>query len=317
MASESRSVGFVYVLTNDAMPGLAKIGFAMSLAEDRALSLYTTGVPAPFGIAFRAATSRPRKVEQHAHGLLASVRYNQSREFFRADAEMAARAVREALVVAGGIASRQRPNSYVVGDRDRLALALGKGQVFALIGYPDTTHLLGGRAKIVDLWQAHSDGDLLEIMGTNSPGHVAGLSDGDPGSTDDPVPFLDRERSVPNGFINGRERVMPGERLVWLPAPDAPEDQGRIVFEASCECQIVSRTWTPVLGEHGLPHLLNDFLHDDVWPAAAGAVQEVLALPAPRSWAPRGGRDGWAPVATDPQSPQHWLPQLAPKRRGR
>ncbi len=317
MTTNSQSVGFVYVLTNKAMPGLVKVGFTMSLAEDRSLSLYTSGVPEPFVIAFRSATSWPRKVEQHAHKLLAAQRHNKSREFFRISAEEAILAIREALLCDGGIANWDARSTCVIEGGDRLALSLRKGQVFALVGYTDMTQLLTKNSTIIDLWQAHSDGDLLEIMGSHSSEYVAGISDNDPGSTDDPVPFLDRKRTVPNGQINGRERLSIGERLVWLPPPDSSKDEQWVVFEASCPCQVVSRTWTPIAGEHGFSYLLNDFQHHDIWPAAKLAIQAALALPVPRSWASRSTHDNWTPAGTEPQPPEYWLPQLNRRPKSR
>jgi hypothetical protein len=53
----SHESGFVYVLRNRTMPDLVKIGFATSLAEDRAKDLSKhTGVPLPFQVAFSVLT---------------------------------------------------------------------------------------------------------------------------------------------------------------------------------------------------------------------------------------------------------------------
>ena len=124
---------------------------------------------------------------------------------------------------------------------------------------------MGGNASIIDCWQAHSDGDLLEIYAAESASQVLGFSNSDPGSDVDPVPYLDREENVVNGLINGREKLMPGERLVWLPAPEDAEDEKSVIFESREHCQIVSRTWSPILVPHGFPLLLNDFTHTDMW----------------------------------------------------
>jgi hypothetical protein len=78
-------------------------------------------------------------------------------------------------------------------------------------------------------------------------------------------------------------------------------------------CQVVSRTWSPV-SQYGFPFLLNDVT---TRPSAemSAAVRRTLALPMPRRWAPRyrNERDGWEPLAMNPQKPEYWLPQL--KRR--
>ena len=246
MTAERRGVGFVYVLKNAAIPGLVKVGLTRSLPEDRANDLFSTGVPAAFEVVFRTVTSWPRTVEKRAHEILSQHRYNQAREFFQVDVDEAIAAVRHALIEAGGIESWRSREPHLLRSRDRVSLALRQRQVFALVGFRDFTRVVAGKAEIFDLWQAHSDGDLLEVYVTDSLSHVAGLSDHDPGSTDDPVPYLDREKSVVNGMINGRERVMPSERLVWLPAPEDAEGEDYVVFEAKDYCQIVSRTWSPV-----------------------------------------------------------------------
>jgi T5orf172 domain len=58
------TVGFVYVLSNEAMPGIVKVGMTTKLAEDRAKQLRGTGVPLPFHVEFRSATSHPHDLEE-------------------------------------------------------------------------------------------------------------------------------------------------------------------------------------------------------------------------------------------------------------
>ena len=311
-------VGFVYVLTNESLPHLVKIGTTRNLPEDRSKQLQTTGVPTPFDIAFRAATSHPLAAEQKAHELLAAYRVNPKREFFKVSVERAVEAVRFALIEEAGILSWVRNERYMLTRGNRLALTLEAGQTFVLTGYESMGHVLAGAAKILDLWQAHSNGDQLEIYVTGSPGHVAGFSEGDPGGTDDPVPFLDRAGTAANGLINGRERLLPGERLLWLPSTESAETASGVVFEARDYCQVVSRTWSPATGAHGLPLLLNDFQQETMRPSTARIIHDVLALPIPREWAPRDDRGpSWSPSAQPSPPPEFWLPQLKPPSRRR
>ena len=314
MALSRNTIGFVYVVTNDSMPGIVKVGLTSWLPEDRAKDLYTTGVPEPFKVAYRIATSRPEAVERKAHEVLDEHRTNARREFFRVPVEKATEAVRLAAIDVAGIASWKSPQPHRLRTGDRLALTLEAGQSFALL----SSKSLLAPPEPIDLWQAHSYGDLLEIFGADCPGQIAGFSDLDPGGSDDPVPYLDREETVANGMINGRERLMPGERLVWLPAPEEAESQFSVVFEADAYCQVVSRTWTPRPGPYGIPLLLNDFTFKDTWPAAHRSMRDAMAMPPPRSWAPRDHHDAfWAPIGTAPQNPEHWLPQLKPRGRKR
>lgn len=310
------SIGFVYVLTNPAMPGLVKIGLTSWLPEDRAKHLDTTSIPEPFDVAYRTATSRPEAVERKAHKLLGGNRKRSNREFFRVSVEEAVEAVRTATVDVAGIESWKSSERHFLDAGDRLALTLEGGQIFALVSFRNEAQVLAGRLQPLDLWQAHSDGDLLEIFGTESPSDVAGLSDNDPGSTDDPVPYLNREATAPNGNINGRERLVPGDRLVWLPTEEKAEWQASVTFEARAYCQVVSRTWSPKLGPIGMPLILNDFTYNTAWPAALDSIRAAMAPPLPRCWAPRSYRDpSQDQIDYAPLAPEHWLPQLKPRAR--
>jgi hypothetical protein len=68
------SGGFVYVITNRAMPGLVKVGRTTRMPEDRARELGGAGVPYPYEVRYALRTSAHRAVEAAAHKLLRSVR---------------------------------------------------------------------------------------------------------------------------------------------------------------------------------------------------------------------------------------------------
>lgn len=313
MTSNSYKTGFVYVLKNQSMPDLVKVGLTKNLPEDRAKGLYTTGVPTEFNVAFRATTSKPREVEKQAHILLNKYRVNPRREYFRVSEVVAIKAVREALLSVAGIDSWKSTKKHNLVNDNRISLTLEKDQVLALINYKDMSSVLSSKAEIIDLWQCHSDGDLLEIHVTNSPAHVAGLSNNDKGYMDDPVPYLDREKTVRNGSINGRERLLPGERLVWIPKPNDTKNQDGVIFEARDYCQIISRTWDQKTDENGYPLLLNCFSHNDVWKKARAIIEEALSLEAPNAWVSR--YDILEAIGKKPPTSEYWLPQLVKKKR--
>ncbi|RKU12681.1 hypothetical protein C6502_05535 [Candidatus Poribacteria bacterium] len=78
-------MGCVYILKNEAMPGLIKIGYTKETAEKRANDLYTTGVPQPFEVAYKLDKLEPEqytKLEDEIHKELAQHRVNPKREFF-------------------------------------------------------------------------------------------------------------------------------------------------------------------------------------------------------------------------------------------
>lgn len=76
--------GFIYVLTNQYMPCLVKIGMTTQSVKKRMSNLYGTGVPAQFKcvFAFSVPADDLRKVEKVIHLTYDDVRVNPHREFF-------------------------------------------------------------------------------------------------------------------------------------------------------------------------------------------------------------------------------------------
>jgi len=78
--------GFVYVLSNPAMPGLFKIGSTTGSVLERKLCLETTGVPAVFKIELECKVlTRVRTAEMIIHEIFKKTRYSSKREFFQVD----------------------------------------------------------------------------------------------------------------------------------------------------------------------------------------------------------------------------------------
>jgi hypothetical protein len=78
----------VYVLINEGMPGLCKIGYTTrNDVKERAKELYTTGVPYPFQIHYACQVNNGKNVESILHKLFAENRVNNNREFFEIDPE--------------------------------------------------------------------------------------------------------------------------------------------------------------------------------------------------------------------------------------
>ncbi len=77
--------GIFYILTNDAMPGLVKIGKTqMDDVQKRMDQLYSgiTSVPLPFHCLFAAEVEDCDKMEKLAHRVFKEARLNPRREFF-------------------------------------------------------------------------------------------------------------------------------------------------------------------------------------------------------------------------------------------
>ena len=85
--------GFVYVLTNPTMPGLAKVGFTTRMPTERAEELSTTGVPQMFVVEYYCLVDDPATLEARAHRALESSRLAADREFFRLEASAAIEAI--------------------------------------------------------------------------------------------------------------------------------------------------------------------------------------------------------------------------------
>jgi hypothetical protein len=85
--------GWLYLLTNPAMPGLVKIGMTTRSPEERAQELASTGVPMPFHVVAAWAVDDVRAAERDAHAALARYRVNDAREWFRLSVPAAIKAL--------------------------------------------------------------------------------------------------------------------------------------------------------------------------------------------------------------------------------
>ncbi len=89
---KDKSKGIVYVLTNQAMPELVKIGMTTRLDIDaRMRELYSTGVPVPFECVYacEVKSSDCAKIEKALHRAFDPNRINANREFFSIKPEQA------------------------------------------------------------------------------------------------------------------------------------------------------------------------------------------------------------------------------------
>ena len=85
---------YIYILENDRMPGLLKIGWTSRTPEERCAELSNaTGVPTCFTVAHKVEVSSGREAEREIHVVLREYRYSQNREFFHISLERARNAV--------------------------------------------------------------------------------------------------------------------------------------------------------------------------------------------------------------------------------
>jgi len=84
------SAGFVYILTNAAMPGYVKIGLTrQNDVGDRVKQLDNTSIPVPFECYYAARVPDCAKLERTLHFVFGEKRARKSREFFTIDPDLA------------------------------------------------------------------------------------------------------------------------------------------------------------------------------------------------------------------------------------
>lgn len=287
------------------MPGIVKIGMTAAPEEDRPTGLFTTGLPDAFEIVFRAVTSHPAELEKRVHDLLKEKQYRPNREFFAVTPELAATIILQARHETDGIKAWAKQSQLYLQDGDRLLLSLRAGQVLFLSAYPSLVAL---EAAMIDLWQVHTDGDTLELYFTDDPAYLP---------NDERRFPEDMTNTAGNDIIIYKERLVPGDRLLWM--DDTASRFVSALFESKCYCQLIARTRHPKFTEEGYPKLINVDASWKASPQISEAKQYVCSLPRPRTWAARHPdmANGWADVAWKNAPPANWLPQLNSKPVGR
>jgi hypothetical protein len=115
------SEGVIYILVNEAMPNIVKIGKTTTSVEQRMRELDTTGIPLPFECYYAARVEKMDSVERNLHDAFDDKRIRKRREFFEIDPAR----IRSALFLAGG--EDVTPRDDVVEDTDD-QIALNKAR---------------------------------------------------------------------------------------------------------------------------------------------------------------------------------------------
>jgi hypothetical protein len=84
--------GWIYVITNEAMPHLVKVGFSTKDPHQRAKELGGTGIPHPYRVAYDLLVYAPRDLEKRVHQKLADMR--EGKEWFRCSVAHAIEAIK-------------------------------------------------------------------------------------------------------------------------------------------------------------------------------------------------------------------------------
>ena len=78
-------MSYVYILTNEAMPGYIKIGLTDKPVSERVLGLDNTSVAIPFQCYYAARVDDNQKIEKALHTAFGDFRVRSNREFFKMD----------------------------------------------------------------------------------------------------------------------------------------------------------------------------------------------------------------------------------------
>lgn len=166
------TTGIVYILINEAMPGLTKIGKTVTSIEQRMRELDSTGVPLPFECFHASQVNDMNFVERQLHDAFDDTRVRQRREFFKISPER----VRSALVLAQ--IEDVTPREDVVEDADDQAaldharewrapfsfnmVDIPAGAVLTFSKDPDVTCVVRGNKKI------EFDGEITSVSAAAS-----------------------------------------------------------------------------------------------------------------------------------------------------
>lgn len=75
--------GYVYILINQSLPSIIKIGKTKRDSKLRAKELSNTSIPTPFTVAFEVFSDNMDELEKRAHKYLDEFKISKGREFFR------------------------------------------------------------------------------------------------------------------------------------------------------------------------------------------------------------------------------------------
>ena len=75
-------VGYVYIMTNEHIPNLIKIGMTTRTPEERSSELSSTGLPGRWSVEYSIFVPNCEKIEKKVHKALGEFRLSEDREFF-------------------------------------------------------------------------------------------------------------------------------------------------------------------------------------------------------------------------------------------
>lgn len=173
--------GIVYLLKNEGMPGLVKIGFTGAELVQRIRSLNNTSVPFDFECIYAARVADCLKVEMLIHTVFADKRVNPRREFFLVEPEQAKAALQLAAIeevtpsteqTIPDLSERAAVESMALRRRSTSMFDIGLevGTVLTLDRDPSITCTVTGPWEVEFLDEAHLSLSKSALKAINSTG---------------------------------------------------------------------------------------------------------------------------------------------------
>jgi T5orf172 domain len=157
----------IYVLTNEAMPGLVKIGITSGDVSERIKQLDNTSIPLPFECFYAAEVTDAAKAEKAIHTAFGDHRVRPSREFFKLSPDKP-KAILELLclkVVTPGSELFTEP-----GDKEAVGEAKKRRAIFSFATVPQwDDRPLALHARCSTRHRAHQPSSLADSMSCRSP----------------------------------------------------------------------------------------------------------------------------------------------------
>jgi hypothetical protein len=93
MTQSNKLKGWIYVISNKAMPGLVKVGYSTKDPKLRAEDLNHTGSPHPYRVEYEMLIEEPYQIERNVHKILLNCK--EGKEWFRCSIEDAILAIKK------------------------------------------------------------------------------------------------------------------------------------------------------------------------------------------------------------------------------
>jgi hypothetical protein len=135
MPKDMRLSGWVYVLSNEYMPDVYKIGMTTNEPEIRAGQISQgTGIPFPFEVHSAYYSDNPQRHESVIHEILKEYRISSNREFFHYSLDII-----EDVFSGEGLVERSTPLEVIADSHD--VICLEKSEPWSLDGLLDDLNL--------------------------------------------------------------------------------------------------------------------------------------------------------------------------------